>query len=315
MTGPPPQEAEDLLEFWRKDTEQQSGTPLDDGPGMYVMPDEGEPDPRRDSYHDLPSRQQMALDAAAGAREVISGNVIHGIDWPWSSAQKIWGPIVSGRLMIVGARPNNGKSTLMLNLCDALLANNVPALYLGTEMPPDLLMVKWALARLGFDEEWLAFNKWAQMTGDNREALELEIGQLTRGSVIFPPCLSLDRTSLTRWIDWAFEMIEGQERQPKVVILDHLHRVQPDQGEDEHSAINRAILALSNIAKERNVGMLVNSQLSRPERSGRAKLFDLYTPPGMSDFRGSGAIEQEADRKSTRLNSSHTDISRMPSSA
>ena len=30
---------------------------------------------------------------------------------------------------------------------------------------------------------------------------------------------------------------------------------------------------------------------------------------------GSGLVKQQADRKSTRLNSSHTDISRMPSSA
>ena len=43
--------------------------------------------------------------------------------------------------------------------------------------------------------------------------------------------------------------------------------------------------------------------------------FSRYDEGGYSYVMKQPATEEEVDRKSTRLNSSHTDISRMPSSA
>ena len=75
--------------------------------------------------------------------------------------------------------------------------------------------------------------------------------------------------------------------QPQVVILDHLHRVTQDREELEHLAAE-----LKTIAQERHVALMVAAQLNRDEQE---KTFDLYYPPTMGRYKGSSAIEENAD--------------------
>ena len=196
---------------------------------------------------------------------------------------RLCGALVAGWLYVIGARPSNGKTTLLLNLLSSLREKRIPTLYFGTEMLAEDLVKKWAALRLGLDE-LRVFE--GQLSDEERHALEREIVYVTEAQeVTFSTVTRLDLKKLVSEIEWAFDARTGP--QPRVVILDHLHRMTQDREELEQLARE-----LKDIATERRVAMIVAAQLNREQGIGP---FDLYTPPSLARYKGSAAIEENAD--------------------
>ena len=238
-----------------------------------------------------PETPKVEVHETALARNtVILGDALKSLEstqvassWGWRDFDQQFGPLVQGWLYLIGARPSNGKTTLLLNVLSRLWEDNVPTFYFGTEMSPADPVKKWAAMRCGYDELEVFENK---MTPGQRQALSLEIEALmVRDTVTFSKVTRLDVRRMAEEIAWAFDKRTGPE--PKVVILDHIHRVTQDREELEVLARE-----LKTLATERNVAMVVAAQLNR-EQGIRA--FDLYHPPAMSRFKGSAALEENAD--------------------
>lgn len=203
--------------------------------------------------------------------------------WGWGEVDRLCGPLVAGWLYVIGARPSNGKTTLLLNLLSSLREDRIPTLYFGTEMLAEDLVKKWAALRLGLDELRVFENR---LSDEERHDLEREIVYVTDAQeVTFSTATRLDLKQLVSEIAWAFDARTGP--QPRAVILDHLHRMTQDREELEQLARE-----LKDIATERRVAMIVAAQLNREQGIGP---FDLYTPPSLARYKGSAAIEENAD--------------------
>lgn len=203
--------------------------------------------------------------------------------WGWGVVDRLCGPLVAGWLYVIGARPSNGKTTLLLNLLSSLREDRIPTLYFGTEMLAEDLVKKWAALRLGLDELRVFENR---LSDEERHDLEREIVYVTDAQeVTFSTATRLDLKQLVSEIAWAFDARTGP--QPRAVILDHLHRMTQDREELEQLARE-----LKDIATERRVAMIVAAQLNREKDIGP---FDLYTPPSLARYKGSAAIEENAD--------------------
>lgn len=203
--------------------------------------------------------------------------------WGWPEFDQQFGRVVPGWLYMVGARPSNGKTTLLLNVLSRLWERRIKTLYFGTEMAANQLLTKWAAIRLGLSE-LAVFER--RLPIEHREALGAEMDRLiTSQLVTFCEAARLTLSKLATEIAWACSADGGL--QSRVVILDHLHRVTQDREELEHLAVE-----LKTIAQERNVALLVAAQLNRDEQE---KVFDLYYPPTMGRYKGSSAIEENAD--------------------
>ena len=203
--------------------------------------------------------------------------------WGWGDVDRLCGALVAGWLYVIGARPSNGKTTLLLNLLSSLREDRIPTLYFGTEMLAEDLVKKWAALRLGLDELRVFEN---ELSDEERHALEREIIYVTEAQeVTFSTAPRLDLKQLVSEVEWAFDARTGPP--PRVVILDHLHRMTQDREELEQLARE-----LKDIATERRVAMIVAAQLNREKDLGP---FDLYTPPSLARYKGSAAIEENAD--------------------
>ena len=203
--------------------------------------------------------------------------------WGWSDVDRLCGALVAGWLYVIGARPSNGKTTLLLNLLSSLREDRIPTLYFGTEMVAEDLVKKWAALRLGLDELRVFEN---QLSDEERQSLEREIAYVTEAQeVTFSTATRLDLKQLASEVAWAFDDRTGP--QPRAMILDHLHRMTQDREE-----LEQLMRELKDIATERRVAMIVAAQLNREKDIGP---FDLYTPPSLARYKGSAAIEENAD--------------------
>src|ERR1044072_5777638 len=103
-------------------------------------------------------------------------------------------------------------------------------------------------------------------------------------------------------------LVEDEER-----YREHIARVLTNAGYEVLQAAD-GLEALSTLEKSKID--LVISDILMPNLNGYALVARLRAKwPKMPVILTTGFLSADADRKSTRLNSSHTDISRMPSSA
>lgn len=203
--------------------------------------------------------------------------------WGLRDLDRLIGGLVAGWLYVIGARPSNGKTSLLLSLLSRLWEDRIPTLYFGTEMPAEDLVKKWATMRLGLEEQRVFEG---ELSDDEREALEREIHRLTaQEEVTFSTALRLDVAKLASEITWASDARTGSA--PRVVILDHVHRITQDREE-----LDELAKELKEISKERRVALLMAAQLNREQGVGP---LDLHSPPSLSRYKGSAAIEENAD--------------------
>lgn len=234
---------------------------------------------------------EVAQDDSAQARSRALGEAaiasVRGFaritGWGLRELETLIGGLVAGWLIVLGGRPGTGKTTFLLSLLSRLWEDRIPTLYFGTEMGPESLVQKWAALRLGLDE--LAVFE-SRLNAEEQGRLEAEVAALTaQPSVAFCRSARLDIERLRSELAWAFEPTTGLS--PRVVILDHIHRVSQEREELEALAQE-----LKQVAIERSVCLIAAAQLNREKDIGP---LDLYSPPSLARYKGSAAIEENAD--------------------
>jgi replicative DNA helicase len=210
------------------------------------------------------------------------GKSITGVSTGYTELDKLLSGFQNSELLILAARPSQGKTALALNLAENIsIRGGMPVAVFSLEMSKESLLQRLVASVAQIDAHkfrtgHLSREDWRRMT----EAL----GQIS---------------SAPLWIDDAGSTsvleIGAKARRLKrdkglsLLIVDYLQlitgRGRFNNRQEEVSSISRG---LKGLAKELQIPVLVLSQLTRaPEREERG--------PQLSDLRESGAIEQDAD--------------------
>lgn len=182
-----------------------------------------------------------------------------------------------GQLIILAARPGQGKSSLAEQLGIGWASQGLPTLYLSQEMPEDEVAdrglsntgrIDYGNLRTGH----LEGGDWGRLT----EAVE---------KLNLIPFYVDDQASLTlSELRTKARMVKGL----KVLILDYL-QLCSGNGDNRNAEIEVISRGLKTLAKEMGIVVIALSQLNRKVEERADKR------PFLSDLRDSGAIEQDAD--------------------
>lgn len=237
---------------------------------------------------DIPLPFSDAITAATEAERVL-GDRTPPVPWHLADLDRHLGGMRPGWLVTLGSRPANGKTTFLTNWLDrTYCSTRYRVVYLATEMAPSTMYLKWAAYRLMLEEHLVMARDWPRLGPANVKALADEVTALTTQAaserVWFP---DLPSPRLPDLLDLIAEAVAWRY---DVLVLDHLHRVEPAPGQDERAAIQTLCRSLKNAAVKHKMLVLVAGHLRRED-----SIFDRYFPPHLGSWLGSSAIEGESD--------------------
>lgn len=225
------------------------------------------------SQHQDRTLDEILSDALAGIQAAKESSGIVGVRTGFNDVDRVIGGMVPGEMLILGARPNMGKTTLAINIASHIaMKEALPVLFFSIETK-DVSIGQRFLKSVGRTEnDPVALGKACEQLSKTR----LQI---------------LDRPLLTL-ADIRVDVMKALSQFGNIglVVIDYLqlitHHGYDNNKVQEVSAISKG---LKHIAREYNVPLLCLSQLSRAVESRQDKR------PISSDLRESGGIEQDAD--------------------
>src|SRR5271167_2525018 len=210
------------------------------------------------------------------------GKSITGIPTGYVELDKLLSGLQPSELLILAARPSQGKTALALNLAENIaIRAGQPVAIFSLEMSKESLLQRLVASVAQIDAHkfrtgHLSRNDWTGMT----DAL---------GTISNAPLWVDDAGSISVLEIGAKARRLKRDKGLSLLIVDYLQLITArgrfGNRQEEVASISRG---LKGLAKELQIPVLVLSQLTRaPERDERG--------PQLSDLRESGAIEQDAD--------------------
>jgi replicative DNA helicase len=210
------------------------------------------------------------------------GKSITGVSTGYTELDKLLSGLQPSELLILAARPSQGKTALALNFAENIaIRAGQPVAFFSLEMSKESLLQRLVASVAQIDAHkfrsgHLSREDWRRMT----EAL---------GTISSAPIWIDDAGSTSVLEIGAKARRLKRDKGLAMVVVDYLQlitgRGRFNNRQEEVSSISRG---LKGLAKELQLPVLVLSQLTRaPEREERG--------PQLSDLRESGAIEQDAD--------------------
>ena len=186
-------------------------------------------------------------------------------------------------LTLLAARPSMGKTAMALNLTVSALEKQVPVAFFSLEMSADQLTDRMAssLAKV---------NAWNIKTGDLSSK---DWGRLESDALDFlhdSPLFVSDKAGVS------ISKITAQARRLKskqpnlgLVVIDYLQLIRQPKAESMEQSVSQVSSALKVLSRDLDVPVLCLAQLNRgcEQRTNKR--------PMLSDLRGSGSLEQDAD--------------------
>jgi replicative DNA helicase len=210
------------------------------------------------------------------------GKSITGIPTGYVELDKLTSGLQPSELLILAARPSQGKTALALNLMENIaIRGGHPVAMFSLEMSKESLLQRLVASVAQIDAHkfrtgHLSKEDWRRMT----ESL---------GTISSAPLWIDDAGSISVLEIGAKARRLKRDKGLSMLVVDYLQLITArgrfGNRQEEVSSISRG---LKGLAKELQIPVLVLSQLTRaPERDERG--------PQLSDLRESGAIEQDAD--------------------
>lgn len=193
--------------------------------------------------------------------------------------------------VVVGARPAVGKTSWALALMNALYKNGYKAMFVSLEMSNGSLLQRLATAKSGLD-----YNKITKVDYDMSEE---EINDYLNGldEAANMDILLIDRPP-TNWLEMKQLMIKHVD-EVDYFIIDHLHIIGSYDGTmnaNENQMLGQISREMKMFAREYKKPVILLAQLNREGSRGNKRVDQTYVEPFITDLRGSGAIEQDADK-------------------
>src|SRR5215468_10090205 len=210
------------------------------------------------------------------------GKSITGISTGYTELDKLTSGLQSSELLILAARPSQGKTALALNLAENIsIRGGQPVAIFSLEMSKESLLQRLVASVAQIDAHkfrtgHLSREDWRRMTA-------------ALGTISSSPIWIDDAGSTSVLEIGAKARRLKRDKGLSLLVVDYLQLITArgrfNSRQEEVASISRG---LKGLAKELQIPVLVLSQLTRaPEREERG--------PQLSDLRESGAIEQDAD--------------------
>ena len=254
------------------------------------MPDAPPDDPKvtqiRTSY-------AIASAQVTQAQDSLFANTSDLPHWPWLDVQRLCGSPLPGDLTVIGARPANGKTSMMLNLFDHFTALGYPTLYIGagSEGPPKDLRRQWSALRLGYPSHLVLENRWNELPEGAQDKMFHDLQSQAGGEAAVAHFAEAGERLTPEVITKALRDFRAVTH-GRYVILDHIHRLRFNTEKNPRLELAEATRWLRDMASKYDWSVIVAAQLHRaPAQNG--SLRDLM-PPAMSDLKETGTLEEDA---------------------
>lgn len=212
---------------------------------------------------------------------------LRGIPTGFTDLDNILAGLQKSNLVILGARPSVGKSSLAMDIArHAATKEKVPVGIFSLEMSKDEMIDRLICAEANIDLWKLRTGKLSS-TGENDDFSRIghAMGILSESPIFIDDTASLNVMEM-RTMARRLQAEHGLG----LIIIDYLQLIEgrgkTDNRVQEVSEISRS---LKGLARELNIPVIALSQLSRGIESRQDQ------KPKLSDLRESGSIEQDAD--------------------
>jgi replicative DNA helicase len=226
-----------------------------------------------------------AIDTAVGEIELARGRdgQLAGVPTGFAELDSLTNGLHGGQLIIVGARPAMGKSTLALDFArTAAVHHKLPTIFFSLEMGRSEIATRLLSAESGIPMHVLRKGNM-----DERDWTRLAS---VRGDIGDAPLYIDDSPNMTLVEIRAKCRKLSQRVGLKMVVVDYLQLMTSGKKvESRQQEVSEFSRALKLLAKELGVPIVALAQLNRgPEQRADKK-------PALSDLRESGSLEQDAD--------------------
>jgi replicative DNA helicase len=226
-----------------------------------------------------------AIDTAVGEIELARGRdgQLAGVPTGFAELDSLTNGLHGGQLIIVGARPAMGKSTLALDFArTAAVHHKLPTIFFSLEMGRSEIATRLLSAESGIPMHVLRKGNM-----DERDWTRLAS---VRGDIGDAPLFIDDSPNMTLVEIRAKCRKLSQRVGLKMVVVDYLQLMTSGKKvESRQQEVSEFSRALKLLAKELGVPIVALAQLNRgPEQRADKK-------PALSDLRESGSLEQDAD--------------------
>ena len=245
--------------------------------------------------HTVQALIQQVMEQQARMREwrlSHDGHALPGLSSGYSDLDAFttgWKP---GELIVIGARPGQGKTSLMLNLAEniALDTHNRRddgkggVLLFSLEMTATELVQRVICSNAGVD---LKKVKLGLYNKDEEGELKAATQRLAQAAIFVDDSFTLNLSEIR---SKARRMKERHDIE--CIFVDYLQLIKDNDRLDRHLHIGNISRGLKALARELEIPVITAAQLNRgvEQRSSREKR------PMLSDLRESGSIEQDADQ-------------------
>jgi replicative DNA helicase len=215
-----------------------------------------------------------------GASAVLGGEGIEAIASPWPELDKITGGFRMGELVIIGARPSQGKTVMATQIATAAAIQGKTAVVLSLEMSKESIIQRLIASTAGLP----LYKLRSGLDRNERESARNALGRIVelKTLLLADSCATLARMR-------AALLKIASKQKIHVVAVDYLQLI---GGSSTGSRRVEQITEISRGLKQLAVGldccMVVASQLSRESVKEERE-------PRLDDLRDSGSIEQDAD--------------------
>lgn len=214
--------------------------------------------------------------------EAARRGTVLGLPTGFPDLDRLLGGFRGGSLVIVGARPGQGKSSLLLSFATAALRAGVPAVLFSVEMSAEEVAHRLLAMEAGIDTVRL---QTARLRDEEWPVLAEQVGRLR---------------DLPLWVDDTPHLTTTDMRAKArrlyaehglgMVLVDYVQLVHPSQRYDSrYQEIGAVTRDLKELAQELKVPVVAASQVSRAVEQRADKR------PTLADLRESGNQEADAD--------------------
>ena len=224
-------------------------------------------------------RQAMTMAYAEAERAKELGGRIPGISSGLTDLDRVLGGWHDSDLIVIGARPAQGKTALLLNFATACA---LPCGIISAEQPAQQVGARVMSIKSQVPAERMRNGRFD--TGDLRK-LENAVGELCDRT-----CLIYDRSAPTIADVSRMARKWKQQNGIRVLFVDYVQRIDSSQTSvraNKAEKIGEVVRGLKNLARDLEIPVVALAQVGR-QAEGRQ--------PGMGDLSDSSEIEKEADQ-------------------